>query len=307
MLAAGGWQKLPPLPESNGGAAVGVVAGKIVIVGGTHWRDGKKVWLKTVHRYDPAASRWVSGEVLPQAHAYGLAGNWNGTLVVAGGTTGTAPFSGMIRVNADRVVAQAAGGITVPAVIAGGGLVGREFIFTGGADDAANTAGFRRDAFAVDVETGKHRSLPSHPSQALGVPGAAVLGGELFLFGGAGWDADTKTVRNLTEANAFSAEKNAWRSLKALPYAVRGLAAVALDGRRIYLAGGFRTAPDGFTAEAWIYDRENDTYTASVALPVPAMVSLVVADGFLYCLGGEDRPKHRSDEVYRISVADLGR
>jgi hypothetical protein len=35
------------------------------------------------------------------------------------------------------------------------------------------------------------------------------------------------------------------------------------------------------------------------------MVSLVVCDGFLYCLGGEDRKQSRTDAAFRIPVAEL--
>ena len=38
------WERLAPLPESNGGFVSGVVHGEIVIAGGTNWKDDTKQW-----------------------------------------------------------------------------------------------------------------------------------------------------------------------------------------------------------------------------------------------------------------------
>jgi hypothetical protein len=35
------------------------------------------------------------------------------------------------------------------------------------------------------------------------------------------------------------------------------------------------------------------------------MVALVVLDGYLYCLGGEDKKQSRTDACYRIGVDKL--
>jgi hypothetical protein len=82
----------------------------------------------------------------------------------------------------------------------------------------------------------------------------------------------------------------------------RGLTAIALDDQHIYLAGGYT---DDFTADAFIYDVKSNTYSKSKALPYAAMVSLVKLDGFVYCLGGEDKKQSRTDKFFRIPVVEL--
>lgn len=303
--AAASWQKLPALPESNGGASMGAVAGQIVVVGGTNWRDGTKHWLKTVHRYDPSTSQWTSRETLPEPFAYGMVTMTDGALVVLGGTTGSAPFAGSIRVEPKQVTSRMDGGIKVPAVLSAGGRIGDEFIFTGGTDDAANTSAFRRDTFAVNLATGAQRTLPLFPGKPMGMPGTVVTADELFIFGGCAWDSVKKGALNLSESYALSVRRNTWRALKPLPQAVRGLAAVLIDDQHVYLAGGFTDADGGFTDAAWIYDLTRDTYTPSAPLPYRAVVTLVLNDGYVYCLGGEDRGKHRSDAAFRIPVSAL--
>lgn len=299
------WQELPPLPEPNGGFLCSVVPGGIVVLGGTNWAGGQKNWLTTVHRLDLATLRWSSLEPLPQPLAYALGGVGGSSLIFVGGTTGTAPFQGTVRVAGRKVTSDASHGITIPAVLSAGGQVGDEIICVGGTNDAANVKDFRREAFAWNIQTGQRRTLPPYPGPAFGTAASAVAGDELLVFGGARWDAPTQSVVNLTDAYAFSPRRNAWRRLRPLPSPVRGLAAVPLDAQHLYLAGGYNN--DGFTDEAFIYELAGDRYRPAPRLPHRASVGLVKSGDFVFCLGGEDKMKHRSAAVYRIKVSALGR
>jgi hypothetical protein len=78
---------------------------------------------------------------------------------------------------------------------------------------------------------------------------------------------------------------------------------VALDDRHIYLGGGFTES--GFTDEAFIYDVTEDSYRPAPALPYASAPHLVKSGDYIYCFGGEDRPKHRSDTANRIQIASL--
>ena len=78
-----------------------------------------------------------------------------------------------------------------------------------------------------------------------------------------------------------------------------------LDDHRIYIAGGFGGEPEAFHREAFIYDMKTDTYAGASALPYAASVALVKLDDWLYCLGGEDRKKHRTDAAFRIRWKEL--
>ena len=52
-----------------------------------------------------------------------------------------------------------------------------------------------------------------------------------------------------------------------------------------------------------MYKRQ--TYTKAKPLPYAAMVGLVKLDGHVYCLGGEDKQKSRTDKFFRIPLAEL--
>ena len=301
------WQQLSPLPEANGGFVSGALPGAIIVVGGTNWTGGQKQWLRTVQRLDLATLRWSSLAPLAQPLAYALGGVDGGGLLFVGGTTGTEAFHGAVRVAGGKITHDSAHGITMPAVLSAGGQVGDELIWVGGTDDAANVKDFRRDAFAWNMLTSERRELRAYPGPAFGTAASAVAGDELFVFGGARWDASTQTVVNLTEAYAFSPRRNTWRRLRSLPSPVRGLAAVTLDAGHVYLGGGYKDGPEGFTDEAFVYDIAEDRYRPATRLPQSASVGLVKSGDFVYCLGGEDKMKHRSAAVYRIKVSALNR
>src|SRR5690606_4848031 len=93
--------------------------------------------------------------------------------------------------------------------------------------------------------------------------------------------------------------------LPSLPYAVRGITAAALDENHLFLAGGYKNASEGFTAEAFVFDVRTRTYRPAPPLPYSAGVGLVRAGEWLYCIGGEDQMRHRTAAFYRLRWRDL--
>lgn len=276
------WEALPPLPEPNGGFVCGHQKGKIVIKGGTNWEGGKKNWLKKVHEFDPVKKKWTTLEELSEPVAYAVVDQREDGFTFIGGFNGQkATLSG----NAG--------------VLAAGGRVGRSLVMVGGTNDPANIAGVSRETWQYGK--GDYR-MADYPDKPFAVAASAVVGSELFVFGGMNYDPQTKLPRNTDVAYAFWPEKNAWRPLRWLPRAARGLSAVALDEKHIYIAGGYT---DDFTAKAEIYDVSSDSYRDAKALPYAAMVGLLKLDGFVYCLGGEDKKQSRSDKCFRIPVEEL--
>ena len=299
------WQELPPMPEPNGGFMCGALTDTIIVVGGTNWAGGEKQWLRSVHHLDLASLRWSSLPPLTQPLAYAVSDVDAKGLIIVGGTTGTAAFPGSVHVLGATVTEGQNFGLNRPAVFSAGARVGNELIVVGGGGDAANVQGLHRQALAWNIQTGERRSLPDYPGPAHGSAAAVTVAGELFVFGGFRWDTQTSAVVNLTDAYAFSPQTNQWRQLGALPRAVRGHAAVALDDRHIYLAGGYQGGSEGFVAQAFIYDLRANSYAPATPLPYGAMVRLVRSGEYVYCLGGEDKLKHRTASCYRIKAQEL--
>lgn len=305
-----GWESLPPLPEPNGGFVCGAHGSRIVIVGGTSWEGGTKNWLRAVQAYDPAKKKWEKVEDFPEGPiAYGVAFQKTGTdgtkdFTFAGGSNGSQTLKILGGVETKTVSISE---LPDTLVLSAGGVIDGTRLIVGGTNDAANIAGSQRSAcsFAIINYRWSVKKLPDYPGRPFCVAASAVAGDELFVFGGANWDASAGAVINANEAHAFSLRTNTWRKLKPLPFAVRGLTGVALDHKRIYLAGGYKSDPEGFTDDALIYDVKSDSYSPAKPLPYAAMVGLVALDGFVYCIGGEDKQKHRTDKFFRIKLGEL--
>lgn len=299
------WEKLPPLPEANGGFTCGVDHGYVVVAGGTRWVNGEKKWLSSVHLFDPVKKQWkTSGLELPSPMAYGVAGHSKKGFVFAGGSTGAAGFDSQGSLVGGHLILRQGLPKTQPVVLAAGGMMGEKLIFVGGTPDAADLASLTKSAFALNAD-GQIEPLPDYPGQPIGIAASATVGEQLFIFGGAHWDAAKQVVVNTSAAYAFAVKTKIWRKLPSFPYAVRGLTAVALNDDLIYLAGGFKNDAEGFTDEAFLYDLQKNESRPAKPLPYKAMVGLVVCDGQVYCLGGEDRQKSRTDACFRMPVADL--
>ncbi|WP_395745719.1 Kelch repeat-containing protein [Prosthecobacter sp.] len=294
------WEPLPPLPEPNGGFMCGVSAGKIAIIGGTNWTGGVKHWLKAVHQFDPGSMKWEHLRDLASPAAYGVSIENDPVLEFLGGTDGSMSLRKLVVVDALKSIT--AEGIELPAevVLSAGGRVDETIVFAGGTNDAANLAGLTRRTYEISREGLQQRA--DYPGKPFAVAASAVVGDELFVFGGMNYDAQAQAPVNSTEAYAFSPAKNAWRKLQPLPAANRGLCGVTLDDQHIYLAGGYT---DDFKTDALIYDVKKDSYQKAKPLPYAAMVTLIKLDGYVYCLGGEDKKQSRTDKFFRIPVAEL--
>ncbi len=274
--------------------------GKLAIIGGTNWKGGVKNWLKGVHEFDPASMKWEHVRDMTSPAAYGVSIQNDPVLEFLGGSDGNMSYRKLAVV--DALETFTVDGLELPpaVVLSVGGLVAETIVFAGGMDDAANIAGVTKQAY--EISGGGLKRLADYPGKPFAVAASAVVGAELFVFGGMNYDATKKEPVNSTEAYAFSPTKNAWRKLRPLAVANRGLAAVVLDEQHIYLAGGYENE---FTTDAVIYDVKADSYRKAKSLPYAAMVALVNLDGFVYCLGGEDKKQSRTDKFFRIPVADL--
>jgi len=299
-----GWERLAPLPEPNGGFVSGAVDGRIVIAGGTNWKDDTKHWLTRIRAYDPATNTWRETGTLTAPLAYAAAGEHAGALWFAGGSSGKSTHTTVW--NIDRsLAANSAFTLRSGFVLAGGSVLGSSLYVLGGTDDMDRLERVANTFLAIDLRAGSVTKLPDYPEPAFVIGATAACGDRFFAFGGARWDATANAVANLSSAHAFNTTTGRWEKLAQLPYAVRGITALALDDTHILLAGGYKNDTEEFTDEAFIYDIASGKYTATQPLPHRSGVSLVKLGNWIYCLGGEDRKKHRSDAAFRIRWKEL--
>lgn len=302
--AAPAWERLPSLPIGNGGFVSGVMAGDILIAGGTTWQGDVKRWLDRIWTYDTQKGEWREVGTLPAPIAYGVAADDGQTWWFAGGTTGDRSLRTLWRVEpgaAPRRVAELDRGL----VYAAGARIGNKLYAAGGSDDQGALDRIGNQFVSIDLESGHVRRLAAYPEAGLSTGTAAATAGRIHVFGGARWDPEAKTVVNHASAHAYSVTTGRWEKLPDLPYPGRGYCAVTLDEGRILVAGGYRNDEVEFVRDALIYDVNTRRYAPTVPLPYAGMVALVAAGDWVYCLGGEDRKRHRTDAAFRIRIADL--
>jgi hypothetical protein len=308
MIAAAEWELIAPLPAPNGGFAAGAVQGQIVIAGGTTWKDDVKVWLDDVWLYDAAANQWRSLGKLPNPLAYGVTAEVEDGLLIAGGFDGKQSRTEVLKIDADRKVTTTPLQLPQGTSLAAGGLLGSGaqkslFVF-GGSPDPAKLDSVLPFGQKVSLESGKIEGLLEDPSVHLFISTGATSGDALYVFTSARATSAT-TVENLSDARVFRAATKRWTSIRPYPMPWRGVTALKLDDTQIYLAGGYGGDPESFRSAAFIYDIKANKYRLGKSLPIAAMVGLVSDGKYVYCLGGEDAKKHRTDKCWRIPLAEL--
>lgn len=293
------WQRLPPLPESNGGFIAGVMSGDLVVLGGTTWRKETKHWLDQIWIYRSRENQWHPAGRLPSAMAYATGGSGPDGIVLVGGSNGEQTHQQLFRFDA-RFRFQARTRTPQRVVYAGGTVAGSNLYVLGGAADAADLKTISDAFFTIDLATGETKTLPAFPGGKVTLPVVIALGDRICVFTGMRFDPASGGVVNVASAYAYSIRQAKWSRIKEFPFPVRGLAGAALDGRHIYLGGGYKSDQEGFTDEAFLYDLQADAYRKTAPLPYRAMATLVKSGDKLYCLGGEDEKRHRTDRFYSI-------
>jgi N-acetylneuraminic acid mutarotase len=297
--AAETWSRLSPLTFPSGNFALGEVRGKIMTAGGITWRDDQKIWLDAIHIYDPRENAWSRIGSLPQGNAYPAFCEHDHSLVLLGGSDGKSMHELMVRITAE-------GGITTRSlplhrVYAGNVVIGDDLYVIAGAGDTSNLSTMTSECQKVNLLSARITALPEYPGGAVMLPACAVVGQRIYAFGGAHSETSA-TVTNTAESHVYDATENSWKTIRPLPVAVRGHAACALDESHILVAGGYT---DKFSDRAWLYDVSGNQYREIAPVPYPAGASLLRAGEYVYWIGGEDRMRHRSDQMYRARLREL--
>src|ERR1051325_636888 len=205
-----GWETLPPLPAPNGGCWAGVLKGKVIVLGGTNWKDNTKHWLDDMWIFDPAVAEWRAFGKLPHRLTSALVSQWKGNLIVAGGFDGAQPCNEIWRVKKTGAV-EPAGALSCRSAAAMGGVIDGSLIFVGGCANPSDFQGPRNDAHQLRLRSGTASPIPFPPLDAFCLGANVVAGNELLVFGGATLDSSNQTV-NLNKAWTYSPGKS-WRAL----------------------------------------------------------------------------------------------
>jgi N-acetylneuraminic acid mutarotase len=303
FVGVAAWEQIAPLPTPNGGFGCGVLKNKIVVVGGTNWRNERKEWLDGIWVYEPQTGRWENKAKLPGPLAFPVVTEADGQLLIAGGSDGKKPRNEIWHLRSSFDL-KAVGQLSQPRAAAVGGFISGKLVVAGG---CADPAALERLCKGVEVHSWPQTSLKEFAlpmDTGLAIAAYVAVGDEMFVFGGS-TRSSTGELINSNETWKYNAATAAWQKLAPYPVKARGAAAVMLDAGHVLIGGGFGGPKDYFLNTAFIYDVQGNTFCQALDLPLAALTGLVACEGYVYCLGGEDRERHRTDACFRIAVKQI--
>jgi hypothetical protein len=117
---------------------------------------------------------------------------------------------------------------------------------------------------------------------------SAAVNGKVFTFAG----FHTNDIRTTKRSDAYDPATDQWTQISDAPEALSH-AAVATDGARVYLAGGFvgdwKGVNTPVTNHVWIYNTSANAWSAGLDLPAPRAAGALVRVGrLLHFFGGVD-------------------
>ncbi|HAV12385.1 MAG TPA: hypothetical protein DCX06_02650 [Opitutae bacterium] len=300
------WKELATLPRALGGHTLATLNEQIFVLGGTYFDELEKSLSDEIFGYDSKNDRWdsVSNTNERPIPAYSIAATSNSdTCILLGGLIKKAATESAVHINKSGRVMQQSWGLPDSLIYASGSRFGDLAIVSGGSKSADDLSQITNETFSLSLIDGSYRQLAPNPLNARCLCATTANQKSLFLFAGAAYEADS--VINKPESAAYDVSSDTWRKLTDYPIPVRGAAAVTLNENSLYIAGGYDSSKGDFTNEAYVYHVTENSYQRARNIPYSAMVSLGKTEGYIYCVGGEDKAKHRSDATFRINIASI--
>jgi N-acetylneuraminic acid mutarotase len=181
--AVGGWVQRAPMPTARSGGGKAVIDGKIYVAG------GRPPGGHAFEVYDPATDKWEKLPDMPTQRNHLAMVALNGKVIVAGGRFGPGAMSERTDVVEiyDPGTRSWSRGAPLPAAV--GGITGAVhagcmFVF-GGEGERTHVLGLTPTTYAYDPRANSWTRLPDLPIGVHGLKGSAVIGGRIFLPGGA--------------------------------------------------------------------------------------------------------------------------
>lgn len=305
------WFNRAGMPRAQAGGAAALFRSVMVVAGGTAWEGGAKLWLDDVQVYVSTEDKWRAGPRLSEPLAYGPFAQSEEALEIFGGTGSATGTSRTIWRLDSKLNGWTKAGETPSVHLLGrAARVGERVFLFGGCEDVADLTRCSNKVWMRERDGAAWREVAKLPGGAVALSAIAVLNGKVYLFGGCSM-AEPGKLMNRAEAWAFDPRGFAFRKLRDLPVANRGLTAATLGGR-IWLFGGYTAAPAeasgkgpefGFTNAVWSYDPARDSYASESPLPA-AMTSLemLTLGNTMLGAGGEDRMRGRSGRTFRATL-----
>jgi N-acetylneuraminic acid mutarotase len=308
------WSMSTVMPDPRSDYAAGVVAGKLIVAGGTFWTGAKGHWIQkqfssSTHAFDPTSQTWTKLPDLPVPLACAGSAVVGGKLFVLGGFTGAQVNRRIFVLETkngkwswtefgefpyDRVyVRAAAAGALLYAV---GGTTKFEPRDPTGTCCTSKTA--TRTLMVLDTANPKKgwRDLAPFPSPERFYFNIETDGRAIWMFSGI-YQADPKdAIATFKNVSRYDFARGVWEDAKPLPE-------VSKEGNSPYpvFVGDSIVIMNDFK-KVWRFDTSAQTYTELTPLPEAAAVDRFVwLDHRIVGASGEnfiESPRRRSEWVF---------
>ena len=292
VLAAETWTTKTSMPTARSYSGVGVVDGKIYVIGGANSSSSK---LAANEMYDPSTNSWTTKADMPTARMGLVVGVVNGKIYAIGGldtSTGTHlaanemydPATNSWTTKADMPTARS---YSVAAVV-------NNKIYVIGGHRSSGTTNYVEE---YNPATNSWTTKATMNSEREAVS-AGVVDDKIYVFGGVDSNTNPNYAVNLN--GIYDPATNLWSSGVVMSTARAYTAAAALNGK-IYVFGGWNYINGSKLSTNAEYDAVVNSWTTKADMPTARAYSVAaVVNNKIYVIGGYSGGYLSTNEEYDI-------
>ena len=232
------WTACAPLPEPRAGYAAGVLAGRLIVAGGSSWIGGKKSQTAATDAYDPECNCWSRLPPLPAALSDAESVTVGGKLFVLGGAHRAEGLRQVYVFDGQSWTQRANMELPEPRLLGAAVTDGRRIFLLGGISRPGDYTSGLKTIWSIDLDDASRgwTALPELPGAARVSFGAVFESGRILVIGG--YESDRAVRGNLQDIWSFNTSSRQWSRTGTLPEGRRAMAAIVAH-REIFLLGGF--------------------------------------------------------------------
>lgn len=303
-LLAGSWETGRRLALPVAGHAARIDHENVVwVAGGSVWRGDEKKIVAAIWRHG-RDGYWQDVGSVVGGYAHGAAVATKEAWWLVGGFDGAGISRTIRRIELPDARSTPIAELPEPRVYCGAAELAGAIWVIGGTPRDGEFAAAPTTVFRIDPGAGTVRAAAT-PGPAIINPLVLAFGDELHVLPGGVWSKEHRRLDPPGVIWVFSPAHDRWETRPIRPAVPRGLAGVKIDANRAWVGGGVIARATGaeISAAAWIYDARTSTFSPAPPLPAGRLAAAVVFDrGYVHVLGGEDRPRGRTDTVWRMEI-----
>jgi N-acetylneuraminic acid mutarotase len=246
------------------GYMAGISANKLVVAGGSYWKDGQKIWTSQVDIFDPKKNHWQQSTSMPMPRSDAASVCIGNALYLFGGGSHKEVRSDGWVFKSGSWTALKSASLPQGRLYSAAAVHQGKIYISGGLSKVGDYSTVTNTFWVWNSMMPQRgwKKLPPIPGLGRINHAVAKVGAKIYVFGGATSDG-ANDVANLADVYCFDTRTQAWSQQPDLPIARRAWWAVTL-GRSIFLFGGCTTT---FEREIFEYQPSSGEFRTVGLLP----------------------------------------